>query len=208
MEARQGISPRPLRLPWVSRRLLAGGTEGNRRLTAMTATVLLALLAAEGLTLLAIRPLVSTHIFLGMLLIPPIALKLASTGYRFARYYGGDAAYRREGPPRLLMRMLVAPLVVASTLGLFASGVALLAVGPRGGAVLAVHKASFLVWFLAMSAHVLAYVLRLPQLVGADVAGAHRGSGVVVRRLLVAGALVAGVTLAIATLPLAHAWAR
>ncbi len=208
MEARQGVSPRPLRLRWVPRRLLAGGTEGNRRLTAITATVLLALLAAEGLTLLAIRPLVSTHIFLGMLLIPPIALKLASTGYRFARYYGGDHAYRREGPPKLLMRMLVAPLVVASTLGLFASGVALLAVGPRGGAVLAVHKASFLVWFFAMSAHVLAYVLRLPQLVGADVTGAHRGSGVAVRRLLVAGALVAGVTLAIATLPLAHAWAR
>ncbi|HEY6067987.1 MAG TPA: hypothetical protein VIU81_04775 [Gaiellaceae bacterium] len=45
MEARQGISPRPLRLLWVSRRLLAGGTEGNRRLTAMTATMLLALLA-------------------------------------------------------------------------------------------------------------------------------------------------------------------
>jgi hypothetical protein len=208
VEARQGISPRPLRLRWIPSRLLAGGTEGNRRLTAMTAAVLLALLAAEGVTLLAIRPLVSTHIFLGMLLIPPIALKLASTGYRFARYYGGDSAYRRDGPPKLLMRMLVAPLVVASTFGLFASGVALLAVGPRGGAVLAVHKASFLVWFLAMSAHVLAYVLRLPQLVGADVTGARRGSGAAARRLLVAGALVAGVTLAVATLPLTHAWAR
>lgn len=187
-------------------RLSTGGTLGNRRLTATTAAVLLVLLAAEGLTLLALRPLLSVHVFLGMLLIPPIALKVGSTGYRFMRYYAGDAAYRREGPPRLLMRMLVAPLVVASTLGLFASGVALLAVGPGGGAVLGIHKASFVVWFFAMSAHVLAYVLRLPQLVRADFTRVPRSSGGALRRFLVASALVAGLTLAVATLPLAHPW--
>ena len=68
-------------------RLFVGGPEGNRRLTATTGAVLLVLLAAEGATLIAIRPLLSVHIFLGVLLIPPVALKLASTGYRFARYY-------------------------------------------------------------------------------------------------------------------------
>ena len=104
------------------------------------------------------------------------------------------------------MRMLVAPLVVASTFGLFASGVALLVVEPGGGVVLGIHKASFVVWFLAMSAHVLAYVLRLPQLVRTDFTRMSRSTGGALRRLLVAGALVAGLTLAIATFPLAHPW--
>jgi len=104
------------------------------------------------------------------------------------------------------MRMLVAPFLVASTLGLFASGVALLVVGPGGGIVLAIHKASFLVWFVSMSAHVLAYVVRLPQLVRADFTRVARSSGVALRQLLVAGALVAGVTLATATMPLARPW--
>lgn len=195
-----------MRLRTILGRLFVGGTVGNRRLTATTAAVLLVLLAAEGLTLLALRPLLSVHVFLGMLLIPPIALKLGSTGYRFMRYYARAAAYRLEGPPSLLMRMLVAPFVVASTVGLFASGVALLVVGPGGGAVLALHKASFVVWFFAMSAHVLAYVLRLPRLVRPDFTRVSRSAGVALRRLLVAGALVAGITVAIATVPLAHPW--
>jgi hypothetical protein len=46
---------------------------------------LLLLLAAEGATVLAIRQLLSVHVFLGMLLIPRAVLKLASTGYRFVR---------------------------------------------------------------------------------------------------------------------------
>jgi len=188
------------------RRLFVGGTEGNRRLTAATAVVLLVLLAAEGATLLAMDSLLSVHIFLGMLLIPPVALKLASTGYRFARYYLRDESYRLDGPPKLLMRMLVAPLVVASTLGLFASGVGLLIAGPGDGAVLSLHTASFKVWVFAMSAHVLGYVLRLPRLIGADLTGASRASGAAVRRYVLAGTLVAGATLAIATLPLARPW--
>jgi hypothetical protein len=187
-------------------RLFVGGTEGNRRLTSTTAAVLLVLLAAEGATLLALRPLLSVHIFLGVMLIPVVGLKLASTGYRFARYYLRDAAYLLEGPPRLLMRMLVAPFVVASTLGLFASGVALLIVGPDGGLVLGIHKAAFVVWIVALSAHVLAYALRLLHLIRSDFGDASPAAGVPVRRFVVAAALVVGATLAIATLPLAHPW--
>ena len=41
-------------------RLLRGGTEGNARLTGMTGLVLLVLLAIEGVTILAIRPLLSS----------------------------------------------------------------------------------------------------------------------------------------------------
>jgi hypothetical protein len=188
------------------RRLFVGGTEGNRRLTAATAVVLLVLLAAEGATLLAMDSLLSVHIFLGMLLIPPVALKLASTGYRFARYYLRDEGYRLAGPPKFLMRIVVAPFVVASTLGLFASGVALLIAGPGADRALAIHTASFKVWFFAVSAHVLWYALGLPRQVGADLTGASRASGAALRRFVLAAALVAGATLAIATVPLARPW--
>jgi hypothetical protein len=61
-------------------RLLRGGTEGNARLTASTGVVLLVLLAVEGVTILAIRPLLSLHVFIGLMLIPPVVLKRATTG--------------------------------------------------------------------------------------------------------------------------------
>ena len=97
------VPPRP-------REDVCAGTEGNARLTGTTGAVLILLLAAEGATILRIRDLISVHIFLGMLLIPPVALKLATTGYRFVSYYAGVAAYRANGPPHALMRYLVAPV--------------------------------------------------------------------------------------------------
>ena len=54
-------------------RLTAGGVEGNRRLTTATAVLLLVLLAVEGVTILRLRLLLSVHMFVGMLLIPPVA---------------------------------------------------------------------------------------------------------------------------------------
>jgi hypothetical protein len=74
------------------------GVAGNARLTGGAAALLLVLLAAEGATILLIGRLLGPHIFIGMLLIPPVGLKLASTGYRFARYYSGNPTYRRKGP--------------------------------------------------------------------------------------------------------------
>ena len=182
-----------------------GGSEGNRRLTGATAAVLLVLLAAEGVTLLAIRPLVSAHVFIGMLLLPPVALKLASTGYRFARYYTGHRAYRADGPPHPLLRLL-GPVVVLSTAALFASGVALAVLGPQGGAVLGLHKASFVVWLGAMAAHVLAHLLRVPRLASADWRRHEELPGSALRRWLLAGSLAAGLILAVATLHLAGPW--
>src|SRR5436305_2688984 len=72
------------------------GPDGNERLTAASGAVLFLLLAAEGVTILSIGQLLSPHLFIGMLLIPPVALKLASTGWRFARYYGARASTRRR----------------------------------------------------------------------------------------------------------------
>jgi hypothetical protein len=185
----------------------SGGVEGNDRLTAASGGLLFLLLAAEGVTILFIRPLLSAHVFIGMLLIPPVALKLGSTGWRFLRYYTGDRAYRAKGAPLLPLRML-APLVVASTLVLFATGVALLVVGPGRGFVLGLHKASFVVWLVATGIHVLVYLWRVPRLAVADW---RRGDAAVVggsfaRRTLLAGVLVAGAILAVATVRYAQPW--
>jgi hypothetical protein len=182
------------------------GAEGNARLTATTALVLLLLLAVEGVTILFLRPLLSVHVFVGMLLIPPVALKLGSTGWRFFRYYTGSPSYRVKGPPRLLLRLLIAPGVVVSTLVLFGTGVALLVVGPGDGIVVGLHKASFVLWFGAMAVHVLAYVFKLPGLAGADWRAATRVPSARLRLVGVALALVAGAVLAAATVHLAHPW--
>ena len=56
-----------------------GGTDGNERLTGSAGATLLVLLAAEGLTVLSLGSLLSLHVFLGVMLIPPVALKIAST---------------------------------------------------------------------------------------------------------------------------------
>jgi hypothetical protein len=184
-----------------------GGPEGNVRLTGMTATVLIVLLAIEGVTILFLRPLLSVHIFVGMLLIPPVLLKLGSTGWRFARYYLGAAAYRAKGPPALLMRML-GPLVVVATATLFSTGVALIVLGPHEGrgVVLGLHKASFVVWLVVTGLHVLLYAPRLPRLLSGDFRPRTRIGGSQLRRGALAAALVAGATLAAATFPLAGPW--
>ena len=187
------------------RRLLRGGSDGNERLTAATAVALLVLLAAEGLTLVAIRQLLLPHVFLGFLLIPPVLLKLASTGWRMTAYYRRSGDYVRRGPPSLLLRVLIGPLVVVSTIALFATGVAVVALGQRG-LLLGLHKASFIVWFGAMSVHVLAHVLRLPHLVALDWWRPDGLRGRRMRQFALASALVTGLICAVAAIPLADHW--
>src|ERR1019366_7020398 len=106
------------------KRLGCGGATGNERLTAATGATLIVLLAVIGVTIVRLRPLLSVHLFVGMLLIGPVLLKLGSTGYRFVRYYTHNPSYRRKGPPPAALRM-IAPIVVISTVVVLASGVAL-----------------------------------------------------------------------------------
>jgi len=186
--------------------LRTGGAEGNERLTATTAVVLVLLLAAEGVTILFLRPLLSVHVFVGMMLVPPVALKLGATGWRFARYYAGARPYRLKGPPHPLMRLVVAPVVVVSTALVFATGVALLVRGPAGGIVLGLHKASFVVWLAATGIHVLVYVARLPRLAVSDWRRSTRLPAARLRLGLVAAVLAAGGVLAGATFSLAQPW--
>lgn len=125
------------------------------------------LLAAEGITILRVRQLVTLHFFIGMLLLGPVTLKAGSTIYRFFRYYAGSAPYRRKGPPMPLLRLL-GPLVLLSTAGVFGTGIMLAVAGPGNGPWLFLHKGFFAMWFCVMSVHVLAYLPRLPRLIGAE----------------------------------------
>jgi hypothetical protein len=95
--------------------------------------VLLPLLAAEGATLLNVRGLLTVHAFIGMLLVPVVVLKLASTGWRMLSYYRGTEEYVERGPPHVAIRMLVAPVLAASTAVLFGTGIALLALDQTQG---------------------------------------------------------------------------
>jgi hypothetical protein len=63
------------------------GVIGNERLTALAGALLLALIAAELVTAAYLHALLSLHVFVGVLLAGPLAVKLASTGYRFVGYY-------------------------------------------------------------------------------------------------------------------------
>jgi hypothetical protein len=183
------------------------GPAGDERLIASVGLVLFVLLAVESWTTLDLSKYLPLHIFLGFLLLPPLALKLAATGWRAMRYYTGNAAYKLAGPPRLLLRLL-APLLVASTLSLFGSGVALIIRGHGRGWLQTLHAASFAVWGVLMIVHVLAYLVRALRVGKEDwrryervaVAG-RRG-----RRAALGGALLAGVILALATYPAQRAF--
>ncbi len=138
--------------------LLAGATDGNERLTVQAGAVLFVLLAVLGITIVRIGQLTWLHLFLGLLLIGPLMLKLASTGYRFARYYTGDPPYRLKGPPQAALRVM-APLLVVDTLVVFASGVALLFAGPSSRhTLLPIHKVSFFLWLALAALHVLGHL--------------------------------------------------
>jgi hypothetical protein len=183
-----------------------GGIDGNERLTAGVAVMLLVLLAVEGVTIVFLGPLLSVHLFVGALLVPPVLLKLASTGYRFVRYYTHSPAYVDRGPPHVVLRA-IGPIVVVSTITVLATGIALLALGPaHQDPLLLLHKASFIVWIAFTSLHVLGHLRHLGAAREDLVAAGHQLPGRGARAGAMAAALVAGAALAIALVPLFGAW--
>jgi hypothetical protein len=207
MEIRSLPFPRTRRSKAAERRGRFGGVEGNEILTSATAVVLIGLLAVEGYTIVNMRGLVTLHMFIGMVLIPPVLLKLASTGYRFARYYTGARAYKEKGPPLLPLRVM-APVLVASTVAVLVTGVLLLAAGHNSRAVLNLHQLSFVVFGVVFAVHFLTYLPRVLRSLRADWRAARRAAvpGAGVRAMLVAAAVGGGAALALALLPTISAW--
>jgi hypothetical protein len=180
-----------------------GGTEGNEILTMATATILTVLLAAEGLTLLNMSGLRSPHMLIGLALIPPLLVKLGSTGYRMVRYYTHARAYREKGPPALPLRVL-APALVATTVAVFASGIVMLVAGHRSDTVMLIHKAGFIAWGGLFAIHFLSYLPRVLRSLRDDWRAARRSevAGTHMRLVVLAASLGCGLALALLLLPL------
>ena len=185
-----------------------GGVEGNARLTSSTGVLLTLLLLVEAFTLLDVRGYITLHAAVGLVLIGPVALKCASTMYRFARYYTGRADYVRKGPPNVVLR-LIGPFVVLSTLAVLGTGVALLVDRGRSGTWLSLHQASFVVWLVLMGLHFLGHLQGAVVGTARDmrrVAGDPVGRGMALRWAAVSVSLLVGVGLAAAFTPAASSW--
>jgi hypothetical protein len=193
-----------------------GGPAGNALLTAWTGLVLLVLSVGELLTLFDVRGLLSWHVAVGALLIPPALMKTASTGWRMSRYYLGDPTYQQAGPPPLLLRLL-GPLVVVSTLGLLGSGVLLVLLGQDTArrSLLALlgfrvdwvtlHQGFFAVWVVAVGLHLLGRIV--PALRMAVVPGSARGvPGRATRVVWFAAMMASAAALALVLVPAAGSW--
>jgi hypothetical protein len=182
---------------------------GNERLTAVIGIVVLVLTLIELATIpLGVHTFMSLHVFVGFVLVPVVALKLASTGWRFVRYYTGAGAYVRRGPPRLSMRLL-APLLVAATAVLFASGVAMgFAHGHDLTVARRLHGPASVVWLALVGVHVLVYLRRALTSASEEVSPSVRAAarGTRARKYATAIFAFAGVVVGIATVPLQHHW--
>ena len=170
------------------------GVEANARLTGMTAALLLVLLAVEGFTILRIGKLLTLHVVIGMVVVPPVLLKIGSTTWRFARYYLGSPEYRQKGPPPAILRLL-GPFLVVLTLAVLGSGIALL-LGPLSARseLSTIHKATFILWIAVMVVHVLGHLVDTARLAPKDFYRRTRRQvrGASTRQWALVGALFSG----------------
>lgn len=183
--------------------------DGNERLTAAVGVLLLLPILVELATiLLGVHTFMSLHVFVGLALIPPVLLKLASTGWRFARYYTHGHEYVAQGPPQLAMRLL-APLLVAATVILFSSGVAM---GILHGHALQIarqlHGPTSVIWLMLIGVHVLVYLKRALTDSGEDLRSTTRREvqGATWRSYALAAALILGLVAGAAAVPAQHRW--
>jgi hypothetical protein len=165
----------------------------------------------------SVHRLIGRHIDIGTLLVPPAILKTASVGWRIVRYYGVNAAHVRAGPPPMLLRILGLGVVLA-TLGVLASGLVVVALGPASSRTewisvlghqvdyVTVNRGFFVVWLVLTGLHVLA---RIGPALWLTVARRGRfgsvpgGSG---RIVAVAFSLTAAVVSAVLVLSAAGEW--
>jgi hypothetical protein len=191
-------------------RLAHLGIEANERLTGSSALVLLVLLAIEGATIIRVHSLLTLHVFIGALLVPPVLVKMASTTWRFARYYLRTPEYRHKGPPPIALRVL-GPFSVILTVAVFVSGFLLL-FGPTStrGEFSQLHRATFIAWFAVMLIHVLSHLGGMVRLSTKDWTPRTRQlvAGARARRVLLVASLAVGLGFAFVVIPYVGPWLR
>ena len=162
------------------------GVRGNTRLTSLLGVVLLALLVIQiasalffalltynvaffnGPTYDIVRPV---HFFVGFALLPLLGLKLASTGWRFLRYYLRGQGYKRAGPPTWTERLL-APVLIVSGISVFASGVEMWSFQNQlGWPWTAIHNVAAFTFVGALTIHVVLHVRDAHRDAAEDLAG-------------------------------------
>ena len=127
-----------------------------------------------------------------------VVTKLASVGYRFVRYYLGDPAYVRKGAPHVVLR-IAGPILALTTIAVIVTGIAGLAAGRSAHWLIDLHKASFILWFVVTTVHVIGHVLDTPRLAVADYKPGSRASAVgsvLLRRLVTVLTLATGLMVA------------
>jgi hypothetical protein len=173
------------------------GVASNLRVTALVGLAMVVPMLVVTLSGLVFDQLWRVHYFAGFLLVPPLLLKLATTGYRMAAYYRGDRRYRRAGPPAPLLRML-APALVVSTVVLFLSGIVMWLAHSRLQPWSTLHTDSAVVFCITASIHLLAYLRRASAEAGAELRRRTRSSARL--RGALGATLVVGVVLALVTI--------
>ncbi len=178
--------------------------EGNARMTGNVAVVLLLLFAIQlGTVVISVKTHLTLHVVVGLLLVPPLLVKIAAVSWRFIRYYRHDAAYLRKGPPAPLLRVL-GPLLLLTTLVLFVSGFVLLlapsAFGGPHGVMFHVHDLSFYLWLLLLLAHLAGHARDFRSLAFRDWGRRTRAAvpGSMLRQSVVLASLAVGLALALA----------
>ena len=169
------------------------GVVGNQRLTAINGAVLYVLILAIVVTVLNISGFLTAHYVIGLLLVPPVVLKLGSTGYRVFRYYTGNAAFRLAGPPPIVLRFITGPILVIATVVTLATGIELWLVGLLFGNGWAIaHTVGAVAMLVAVAAHLLGHTRMSGAALKDEVLGG-RNRGISPRSLVLAALVFSGI---------------
>ena len=172
---------------------------------ALTGITTLVLLAVATATILSLDALWQWHEAAGFALLPVLAVKLVPVGLRAAVYYLAFPLRRLRSraqsiePPLASSRLTAVPLVAAAAL-LLASGIVMWHTGDQRSTWSTVHNASAIALGVLLTVHLAGHArLSLGVLLPRVRAGGPRPGAVA--PLVGAAALIAGLILAVATVP-------
>ena len=176
-------------------------TEGNEALTSWTGLLLLPLLGLVGLTGVAFGSLWRAHFVVGILLVPVLGMKLATTTYRAVRYYTGSKKYRAAGPPELSARLL-APVLIAVTVIAMWSGIVMWFNNTQDRPWSTIHTDAVVIMGGLVGVHVLMYIPKALRSVFRDLSHIRQGGRRTALRVsTVTAVFVVGIAVGFATQP-------